>query len=85
VMGDVGCSTEMFVQMQTINIREIFDLPIPEIKKQTKATLTLFVPGTEYIFTNEHIYSKSKNTPLIGKKLKGQTFGIINGDKVFLK
>jgi dihydroorotase len=85
VMGDVGCSTEMFVKMQTINIREIFDLPIPEIKKQTKANLTLFDPGTEYIFTSEHIYSKSKNTPLIGKKLKGQTFGIINGEKVFLK
>ncbi len=51
----------------------------------TKADLTLFLPNAEYELSEQHIYSKSKNNAFIGKKLKGQTLGIINGNKVFLK
>ncbi|MEP6617212.1 MAG: dihydroorotase [Ginsengibacter sp.] len=85
VLRSIGCPVATFVKMQTTNIRQIFDLPAIEIKKGIPARLTLFDPEAEYIFTNEHIHSKSKNTPFTGKKLKGQTFGIINGDQLFLK
>ncbi|MEP6595105.1 MAG: dihydroorotase [Ginsengibacter sp.] len=73
-----------FVKMQSENSRKIFALPVPEIRKGVKANLTLFVPGIEYVFTEQHIYSKSKNNAFVGKQLKGKTIGIINGDKVFL-
>jgi dihydroorotase len=73
-----------FVKMQSENIRIIFDLPPAEIKEGAKANITLFIPGVEYVFTEEHIYSKSKNNAFIGKKLKGRSIGIINGDKLFL-
>jgi dihydroorotase len=59
-------------------------LPSFEIEIGNKANLTLFNPHQEYIFNEENIFSKSKNNPFIGKKLKGRTFGIINGEKVFL-
>lgn len=85
VIGICGLGYEQFVKMQTENIRKIFNLPAPAIEIGSKANLTLFNPHNEYIFTEEYIFSKSKNNPFIGKKLKGQTFGIINGDKVFLK
>lgn len=84
VIGLCGLDQEQFIKMQTETIRKIFNLPFPEIKIGSKANLTLFDPNGEYIFTDQHIFSKSKNNPFIGKKLKGQTFGIINGDKVFL-
>ena len=85
VAGICGIKVSDFIKMQTENIRKIFGLDVYEIKNGIKANLTLFVPGIEYIFKEENIYSKSRNCPYIGKTLKGRSFGIINGDKLFLK
>lgn len=73
-----------FVKMQSESIRKIFGIPVPQIKKEDKANLTLFIPDVKYMFTEHHIYSKSKNSAFIGKELKGKVTGIINGDKMFL-
>ena len=84
VLGTCGIPFLDFVKMQTENIRGIFNLPVNEIKEGAKASLTLFDPGMEYVFAEGDIYSKSRNCPYIGKKLKGKSFGIINGDRLFL-
>lgn len=84
VAGICGIDFRDFVKMQTENIRKIFGLNVLEIKVGAKANLTLFDPEIKYIFKEENIYSKSRNCPYIGKTLKGRTFGIINGDKLFL-
>jgi dihydroorotase len=79
-----GVSTETFLQMQTENIRKIFNLPVPSIAEGEKANLTLFLADEEYIFGEKDIFSKSKNNAFIDKKLKGKVIGIINKDKLFL-
>ena len=84
VAGICGIKSSDFIKMQTENIRNIFNIQMPEIKPGAKANLTLFDPDIEYSFEEENIFSKSLNSPYIGKKLKGKSFGIINGDKVFL-
>ncbi|MGI8581519.1 MAG: dihydroorotase [Chitinophagaceae bacterium] len=84
IIGICGIKSSDFIKMQTENIRNIFNVEIPQIKCGAKANLTLFDPDAEYIFQEENIYSKSRNSPYIGKNLKGKTFGIINGDKLFL-
>lgn len=49
-----------------------------------KADITIFNPNEEYIYTKEMIVSKSKNSPFIGKKLKGKVkYTIVNGNIVF--
>ena len=48
------------------------------------ANLTLFDPAAEYVFTENMIRSKSKNSPFIGKQLKGKAVGIINNGKLQL-
>jgi dihydroorotase len=48
------------------------------------ASLTLFIPGIEFIFEETMIRSKSKNSPFIGKKLKGKVVGIINKSDIQL-
>ena len=58
--------------------RDIMGLPLQPIDINQKANLTLFDPSLEYIFTTDQIASLSKNSPLIGKKLKGKALGIIN-------
>ena len=79
-----GVSPEIFVKMQTENIRTIFNLPIPSIAEGKNANLTLFIPGEEYLFEEKDIFSKCKNNAFVGKKLKGKVIGIINQDKLFL-
>ena len=73
-----GLTAEDFVQMQTINIRHIFGLPIPEIKAGEPASLTLSTPTTEFVFEASMIRSKSKNSAFIGKTLMGKVIGIMN-------
>lgn len=84
VLTACGLPLETFVQMQTINTRHIFGLPVPEIEAGETAILTLFSPDTEFIFTEDMIHSKSKNSAFIGKKLKGKVIGIINKSSIQL-
>jgi dihydroorotase len=79
-----GVSPEIFVKMQTENIRTIFNLPIPSIAEGENANLTFFIPVEEYLFEEKDIFSKCKNNAFVGKKLKGKVIGIINQDKLFL-
>lgn len=72
------------IDVMTIAPRKIFNLSIPEIKEGVTATLTLFNPDKEYIFEETMIKSKSKNSALTGKKLKGSVIGIVNGDKTVI-
>ena len=48
------------------------------------ADITVFDPNEQYIYTKEMIVSKSKNSPFIGKKLKGKVkYTIVNGKIVY--
>lgn len=84
VLMSCGLSAENFVQMQTINLRNIFGLSVPEIKEGETASLTLFKPAEEFTFDESMIRSRSKNSPFIGKKLRGKVIGIINKNMVQL-
>jgi dihydroorotase len=84
VLMSCGLPAADFVEMQTIRVRNIFGLPIPEIKEGETASLTLFLPADEFTFDETMIHSKSKNSPFIGKKLKGKVVGIINKSTIYL-
>ena len=48
------------------------------------ADFTIFDPNKEYTYLKENIVSKSKNTPWIGKQLKGQVmYTVVSGRVVF--
>ena len=48
------------------------------------ADITVFDPNEEYIYTKDMVVSKSKNSPFIGKKLKGKVkYTIVSGRVVF--
>ena len=50
------------------------------------AELTIIDPDQEWIFKEQNIYSKSRNTPFIGEKLKGKVrFTISKGSIADLK
>jgi dihydroorotase len=75
---------EKFVEKVTIAPRKILKLDLPKIKEGEHANLTLFDPDKEWIFSKENIRSKSKNSPFIGKKLKGKVVAVFNKNKYLL-
>lgn len=69
------------IQKISANPRKILGLAIPKIKVGEKANLTFFDPNLNWTLTEKEIYSKSKNTPFIGEKLKGKALGVVNKGK----
>ena len=55
------------------------------IEEGKVADITIFDPNEEYIYEKENIVSKSKNSPFIGKKLKGKVKYTIVGGRVVYK
>lgn len=80
----IGLPVNDFIQMQTINVRKLFNLPVPEIKEGEMACLTLFIPDTKFMVEEQMIHSKSRNSPFIGEQLTGKVIGIINKSKIQL-
>lgn len=69
------------VNKLSVKPRKILGLPVPKIKVGEKANLTLFLPNKIWTFEERFICSKSKNTPFIGKKLRGKVIGVVNNGK----
>jgi len=53
-----------------------------QIKEEFDADITIFDPNMEYVYEKESIVSKSRNTPFIGKKLKGKVMYTIVGGRI---
>jgi dihydroorotase len=68
----------------TTNPRTILNLEIPKLEVGEMANITLFSPTTSTTLTTDELVSKSKNTPLIGRKLLGKVYGIVNQNKLEL-
>jgi len=75
-------SVERLVELFAIAPRNIFGLPATAIHKGARLSLSLFAYNEEWYF--EHNYSKSANSPFLGKTLTGRPLGIINQGKLFL-
>lgn len=67
-----------------INPRKILNLDVPEIKEGTFANLTLFNTDEKWIYSEDNVHSKSKNSPYINKEMTGRATAIYNkGQFVF--
>ena len=74
------------VRLTSYNPAKILGIDRGVIEEGKVADITVFDPNIEYIYEEKDIVSKSKNTPFIGKKLKGQVmYTIVNGNIVYKK
>ncbi len=64
--------------------RRILKMEIPLIMEEEKANLTLFDPQAEWIFDQSSNFSKSKNSPFLGKKMKGKVVAVFNNNKQWI-
>lgn len=74
------------VRLTSYGPAKILGIDKGQIAEGKVADITIFDPEIEYTYEKESIVSKSKNTPWIGKKLKGQVvYTIVDGKIVYQK
>lgn len=76
-------SVEQIVEKLAINPRKILRLEAPRIEKGEKTNFVLFDPTKEWVFKNELNFSKSSNSPYIGKKMRGMVTLTANNGQTF--
>lgn len=64
--------------------KKIFSIENNTIKEGANAVITLFNPDENWIFKNENMLSKSKNSAFLGQQMKGKVYGIYNQGKLIL-
>ncbi len=72
-------SIEEIIEKIAFGPRKVLGLPMKTIAVGEPADLTLFDPQLEWTFEQKDILSKSKNSPLIGSRLKGKVTAVAKG------
>ncbi len=73
-----------FVEKISYNPAKILHIDKGSLTVGKMADIAIINPDEEYVFTEADIKSKSKNTPFIGKKLKGRIkYTLVNGKIVY--
>ena len=70
------------VKLTSYNPAKLLKIDRGTIEEGKVADITIFDPNEEYVYTKEMIVSKSKNSPFIGKKLKGKVKYTMVGGKI---
>ena len=83
---DKGLLTEFdMVRLTSYTPAKLLKIDRGILQEGKIADLTIFNPNEEFIYSKDMIVSKSKNTPFIGKKLKGKVkYTICNGYIVYI-
>ncbi len=83
-----GALNTIFTLKKTIEIltrgRERFDVGIDSVNVGNKLNITLYNPSLNYTFLTNDLVSKSKNTIFENQNLKGNVYGVIANNQVFI-
>ena len=74
-------TVNQLVERLAIAPRKILGLPELKLEPGMEANLTIFDPNLEWTFAQKDIFSKSKNTPFVGWRLKGRVLGVVNNGR----
>ncbi|NOT74444.1 MAG: dihydroorotase [Cyclobacteriaceae bacterium] len=72
------------IEKVTTAPRALLGIEVPVIDVDQKANLTLFDPACEWTLDAKTNFSKSKNSPWYGKKVKGKVIAVFNNSKNWL-
>ena len=74
---------ENLIKLLTTKPRQIMGFKSDLFLKGTPAEIAILEPDVEWVFDEKNIFSKSKNSPFIGKKLYGKIYGTISRSFLF--
>ena len=73
------------IELMSLNPAKIFKLEGGTLTRGARADIVLIDLNKEWVYTREEILSSSRNTPYIGRKLKGQVKHVFVGGKHIFK
>ena len=75
---------EDLLEKVSVNAANMLSLTLPAVEVDEKANLTLLDPHVDWMFDEKSNHSKSKNSPWLGKKLKGKAVAVFNNGKQWI-
>lgn len=81
LLVQAGLTENLIVEKLSVNPRKILKLPVPVIEVGAAANLVLYNLSDEWLYHAGNNASKSANSPLLGKKLKGQVKMVCNNNQ----
>ncbi|HYG03782.1 MAG TPA: dihydroorotase [Chryseosolibacter sp.] len=75
---------ETLIERVTIGPRQVLQLESPSITEDSRANLTLFDPNRTWRFDEKTNVSRSKNSPWLGKELKGKAVAVFNNNRQWI-
>lgn len=81
LLDDLGI--DLWIDKTVNTTASVFNLPNPAIDIGNSCDLSWFDPNAEFILEEKSIKSISKNSPFIGKTLKGKVYGVYTKGKFY--
>lgn len=73
-----GLDSALIAEKLAVNPRKLLNLPIPVVEKGAEANFTIYNPNQDWSYNASTNLSKSSNSPLLGKTLKGKVQLVYN-------
>lgn len=78
---EAGLNNALIMEKLALNPRKILKLKIPSISVNRQANFTVYNPDECWLYNQAVNFSKSSNSPLLGKKLKGKVKLVCNNNQ----
>ena len=75
-------SSKRWVESMTLSPAKFLGIPHGTLKKGTVADITLLDPNEIWVYKEDQVLSKSKNSPFIGRKFRGRIKATLLGGKI---
>ncbi len=72
---------DLLLEKVTVNPRKLLQLEVPRIEPETRANLTLLDPNHVWTFDEKTNFSKSKNSPWLGRQITGKAIAVFNNGR----
>jgi dihydroorotase len=83
VLHEAGMTTEEVIDLFTTRPAEIMSMSLSSFEPGQLAELVIVQPDEEWTFHREDIFSRSRNTPMVGMDFKGRIKSTINRNTWF--
>ncbi|MCI5143555.1 MAG: dihydroorotase, partial [Candidatus Electrothrix sp. ATG1] len=73
---------QQLVELLSVNPARILGIAGGSLSVGAKADVTVINPDLNFVYTEEQVVSKSKNSPFLGEKLQGRAVYTIMGGRI---
>ncbi len=83
-LTEAGLTTEKVLDLLTTGPAGVLNLELQPLQPGAVAELVVVDPAAEWTFGPEHIHSRSRNTPALGRRLKGRVRATLSPHGLYL-